>query len=46
VLDWADLVLAMDSTVPAELRTLTADRARPGLRLWHPAVRGGTGHQV
>lgn len=34
LLDWADLVLAMDSAVLAELRTLAGDRARPELRLY------------
>ena len=34
MLDWADLVLAMDSAVLAELRTLAGDRARPELRLY------------
>ena len=34
ILDWADLVLAMDGTVLAELRTLAGDRARPELRLY------------
>ena len=34
MLDWADLVLAMDRAVLAELRTLAGDRARPELRLY------------
>jgi protein-tyrosine phosphatase len=34
MLDWADLVLAMDSAVLAELRALTAGRASPELRLY------------
>ena len=34
MLDWADLVLAMDSTVLAELRALAGNRARPELRLY------------
>lgn len=34
MLDWADLVLAMDSAVLAELRALAGDRARPELRLY------------
>lgn len=34
MLDWADLVLAMDSTVLAELRALAGDRASPELRLY------------
>lgn len=34
MLDWADLVLAMDSAVLAELRALTADRASPEMRLY------------
>jgi protein-tyrosine phosphatase len=34
MLDWADLVLAMDSAVLAELRKLAGDRARPELRLY------------
>ena len=34
MLDWADLVLAMDSTVLAELRGLAGDRALPELRLY------------
>ena len=38
MLDWADLVLAMDSAVLGQLRTLTAGRARPELRLY---AKGG-----
>ena len=34
MLDWADLVLAMDSAVLEQLRTLTEGRARPELRLY------------
>ena len=34
MLDWADLVLAMDSAVLAGLRALAGDRARPELRLY------------
>ena len=34
MLDWADLVLAMDSTVLAELRALAGNRASPKLRLY------------
>jgi protein-tyrosine phosphatase len=34
MLDWADLVLAMDSTVLAELRALAGNRASPELRLY------------
>ena len=34
MLDWADLVLAMDGAVLAELRVLAKDRARPELRLY------------
>ena len=34
MLDWADLVLAMDSAVLAVLRALAGDRARPELRLY------------
>ncbi|HUY52451.1 MAG TPA: low molecular weight protein-tyrosine-phosphatase [Streptosporangiaceae bacterium] len=34
MLDWADLVLAMDSAVLAELRRLAGDRASPELRLY------------
>jgi protein-tyrosine phosphatase len=34
MLDWADLVLAMDSAVLEQLRALTAGRARPELRLY------------
>ena len=34
MLDCADLVLAMDSAVLGQLRTLTAGRARPELRLY------------
>jgi protein-tyrosine phosphatase len=34
MLDWADLVLAMDRAVLAELRALAGDRARPELRLY------------
>lgn len=34
MLDWANLVLAMDSAVLAELRKLAGDRARPELRLY------------
>jgi protein-tyrosine phosphatase len=34
MLDWADLVLAMDSTVLAGLRALAGDRACPELRLY------------
>ena len=34
MLDWADLVLAMDSAVLAELRALAGNRARPELRLY------------
>ena len=34
MLDWADLVLAMDSAVLAELRALAGDRAHPELRLY------------
>jgi protein-tyrosine phosphatase len=34
MLDWADLVLAMDSAVLAELRKLAGDCARPELRLY------------
>lgn len=34
MLDWADLVLAMDSTVLAELRALAGNRASPELCLY------------
>jgi protein-tyrosine phosphatase len=34
MLDWADLVLAMDSAVLADLRKLGGDRAHPELRLY------------
>jgi protein-tyrosine phosphatase len=34
MLDWADLVLAMDSAVLEQLRALTTGRARPELRLY------------
>ncbi|HUY49168.1 MAG TPA: low molecular weight protein-tyrosine-phosphatase [Streptosporangiaceae bacterium] len=34
MLDWADLVLAMDTAVLAELRKLAGDRATPELRLY------------
>jgi protein-tyrosine phosphatase len=34
MLEWADLVLAMDSAVLARLRELTGDRAVPELRLY------------
>lgn len=34
MLDWADLVLAMDSAVLAELEKLTADRVGPVMRLF------------
>jgi hypothetical protein len=34
MLDWADLVLGMDSTVLSEHRKLAGDRARPELRLY------------
>ncbi len=34
MLDWADLVLAMDSAVVAGLRKLAGDRATPELRLY------------
>jgi protein-tyrosine phosphatase len=34
LLEWADLALAMDSTILARLRALTAGRDRPQLRLY------------